>query len=166
MKKQYSSQLSMLFAMSLTWASLEKAHAVDLVPMGKALAGVLGTQKAFKKSIGETTFFYSKDGKGKADRVAFIEKNVWQNSCTHSWIVGIGKDGKVTQIVAQEQQCPHARPSSQASFLDQYTGKGPADVAKLKGQINTLAKATGSCELATDAVIHAITTYQKIQGQI
>jgi thiamine biosynthesis lipoprotein len=161
-----SKPTSLMIATALAWCSLEQAHAVDLVPLGTALQTVLGTKSAFKKPLGETTVFYSKDKAGRADRVAFIEKNIWQKSCTHTWIVGIGRDGRVTQVVAQEQQCPHAKPSAADSFLDQYKGKGPADVAKLKGDVSTIAKATGSCELATDAVSQAITTYQKIKGKM
>lgn len=157
---------SVILASALIWCSLEQARAVDLIPLGTALQGVLGTKSAFKKTVGDSTFFYSKDSAGRADRVAFIEKNVWQKSCTHTWIVGIGRDGKVTQVVAQEQQCPHAKPSAADSFLDQYKGKGPADVAKLKGDVSTIAKATGSCELATDAVSQAIGEYQKLKGKI
>ena len=164
--KPQNKPLSLLLATAVAWATLEQAHAVDLVPMGKALVGVLGTPKAFKKVIGDATFFYSKDAAGKADKVAFVEHNVWQKTCTHTWIVGIDKSGKVSQVVAQEQQCPHAKPSAADSFLDQYKGKGPADLAKLKGEVSTIAKATGSCELATDAVVHAVTAYQKIKGQI
>jgi thiamine biosynthesis lipoprotein len=159
-----SSTPSLLAASALLWATLEQAHAVELVPMGKALVGVLGTPKAFKKTVDDATFFYSKDAKGGMDKVAFIEKNTWQKQCTHTWIVGMGKDGKITQIVAQEQQCPHAKPAAAESFLEQYKGKGPADVGKLKDDVNTIAKATGSCELATEAAIHAINSYKKIAG--
>lgn len=157
---------TLALAAAILWSTLEQAHAVDLVPLGQALTKVLGTTKAFRKSISGATYFYSKASDGKADRVAFIEKNVWQKSCTHTWIVGVGRDGKVTSVIAQEQQCPHAKPAAAASYLSQYSGKGPADVSKLKGDVNTIAKATGSCDLATDAVIHSVTTYQKIKGQL
>jgi hypothetical protein len=154
---------SFLLASVSLWATLEQAHAVDLVPMGQALIKLLGTPKAMTKKVDGATAVYAKDGKGKV--VAFIEKNVWNAQCDHTWLVGIGKDGKVTQVVAQNQQCPHAKPSAAESFLDQYKGKGPADVAKLKSDATTIAKATGSCELASDAVVHAVNSYQKIKGQ-
>jgi thiamine biosynthesis lipoprotein len=156
-----------LFATTVSlWALLEQAHAVEIEPMGKALLAVLGTPKAFKKTVGDVSYYYSKNAAGKTDKVVFIQKNVWQKSCSHTWVVGVNKDGKITQIRAQEMQCPHAFPAKAASYLDQYKGKGPADLAKLSGEVTTIAKATGSCELATDAVKQSITTYQKIKGQL
>ena len=56
-----STPLSLILASAMLWASVEQAHAGDLVPMGKALVGVLGTPKAFKKTIGDSTFYYSKN---------------------------------------------------------------------------------------------------------
>ena len=80
--------------------------------------------------------------------------------------MGVDKEGKVTEVRAQEMQCPHAFPAKAASFLDQYKGLGPADVESLKGKVNTIAKATGSCDLATDAVKASITKFQEIKGQL
>jgi hypothetical protein len=134
--------------------------------MGKSIMAMIGTKDATKKTFPGTTAIYDKKANGKPKVVAFVEKNTWQTTCAHTWIVGIGADGKVTQVVAQEQQCPHAKPAAAASFLEQYKGKGPADTAKLKDNVTTIAKATGSCELATEAVVHAITTYQKVKGTL
>ncbi len=157
---------SLIVAITLS-ALIEKAQAVDIEPLATALLGVVGNPKVVKKTISGSTIVFAKNAKGKAEgTVAFIEKNLWGTNCTHTWIIGIGKDGKVTQVRAQEMSCPHAFPAKEASFLDQYKGKGPADLAKLNGDIETKAKATGSCELATEAVKKAVTGYQKIKGQI
>ena len=101
------------------------------------------------------------------ERVAVIEKGIYQPSCTHTWAVGLdGKTGAVTEVRVVEMSCPHAFPAKAASYLEQYKGKGPADVAKLDSQIQTIAKATGSCRLTTEAVSRAITGYSKAKGQL
>jgi thiamine biosynthesis lipoprotein len=163
-KKSNATQLILVTA--LLWGMTEQARAVDLIPLNKALEGALGTSKAFRKTIGDATFFYSKDAAGRPARLAFIEHNTWQKSCSHTWVVGIDRAGRVVRVIAQEQQCPHAKPSAADSFLDQYKGKSPADAAKLRDSVNTIAKATGSCELATDAVTHVLNTYTRIKGQL
>jgi thiamine biosynthesis lipoprotein len=162
-----TTRASLIVVSTLLWATLEQAHAVDLVPMGKALMKYTGSPKAMSKKVDGATAVYAKDAQGKVKfPVAFIEKNVWNAQCDHTWIVAINPDGKVAEVVAQNQQCPHAKPSAANSFLDRYKGKGPADVQKLKGEIDTIAKATGSCNLATDAVIHAVNSFQKIRSQL
>jgi hypothetical protein len=149
------------------WLTIESAQAVQIEPLGKALKTLLRTAKVFRKSEGNQTLFYSKTSNGKPERVAFIEKGIYQPNCTHTWAIGIDpSSGKVTEVRPVEMSCPHAFPTRSASFLDQFKGKGPADVAKLSNQIQTVAKATGSSRLATDAVKRAITGWQKIKGQL
>ena len=70
----------------------------------------------------------------------------------------------ITQVRPIEMACNHAFPTKAAGYLDQYKGKGPADAAKLSADIATIAKATGSCNLATDAVKRSITTWQSLKG--
>lgn len=146
------------------WSALElsEARAVEIEPMGKALQALLGTPKVFKKGA---NVFYAKNAAGKASAVAVIEKGIYEPNCTHTWAVGIDPaTGKVTQVRALEMSCPHAFPCKAASFLDQYRGKGPADVAKLDSQINNVAKATGSAKLTTAAVQRSIEAFQKLKG--
>ena len=99
--------------------------------------------------------------------MAFIQKGIYEPNCTHTWAIGIDpKTGKVTQVRVIEMSCPHAFPTKADSFLDQFKGKGPADAATLDSSIATIAKATGSCKLATDAVKRSIVDFNQVKGQI
>lgn len=149
----------------------KEAVAVEFEQLGKAVAGVLGTTKAFKKTIpsGKTKVdvFYSKDAAGKANKYAFIEKGIYEPNCTHTWVIGVdAATNKVDSIRVVEFSCQHAYPTRAASFLDQYKGKGPADAKKLDSDVMNIAKATGSCMLTTDAVKRSITNAQRLKGKI
>jgi hypothetical protein len=151
------------------FATLQQAGAVEFEPLGKALTTLLKTTKAFPKKakVGnkDAEAFYAKGSGGTPAAVAFDEKGIYEPNCTHTWAIGIDpKSGKVTQVRVIEMSCNHAFPTNKPNFLDQFKGKGPADVAKLDGQIDTIAKATGSSKLTTDAVKHAIVAYQKMKG--
>lgn len=157
-------------ALGLTLA-LEQAQGAEFEKLGKAVQAILGTPKAVQKKIPVNAKYtahviYSKSAAGKPDKLAFIEKGIYEPNCTHTWAIGLDSAGKVTQIRVIEMSCPHAFPTKTESFLGQFTGKGPADVAKLDGEIQTVAKATGSSKLTTDAVKRAITTYAKHKGQL
>lgn len=102
-------------AVAMTLSTLGQANAVELQPLGKILISVLGTSKAFQKKIGDAIYYYSKDASGKIDRVAFIEKNTWQDSSIHTWIVGVGPNGRVTRVVAQERPTPDSESSAESS---------------------------------------------------
>lgn len=148
------------------WFSLENAHAVQIEPMGKALLNLLKTPKVQQKKTqvegADVEVYYVKDG-SKVTRAAFIEKGIYEPNCTHTWAIGIdGRTGKVLQVRPIEMSCPHALPTKTDAFLGQYVGKGPADAAKLDAKIQTIAKATGSSQLATAAVKRAIKNYVKL----
>jgi hypothetical protein len=153
--------------------SIESARATEFEPMGKAVAGLLGTTKAFKKVVAgsngvdaSTTVFVSKDASGRADKLVFIERGIYQPNCSHTWAIGINAHtGTVEGIHVIEMSCPHAFPTHTDSYLEQYKGKGPADAAKLEGQIDTIAKATGSCNLTTAAVKRSIQSAQANTGK-
>ena len=150
---------------------VDQVHAAEIEPMGKALAALLGTTKVFKKSLdvgGRTAdIYYSKSPQGKVERVAFIEKGIYEPNCTHTWAIGIAPaTGKVTEVRAIEMSCPHALPTKSSSFLGQFKGKGPADAAQLDKTIDTIAKATGSCKLAAQAVSRSIVGFSKIGGKL
>jgi FAD:protein FMN transferase len=165
--KKIGAPLTTLFLASTCWLVMEQAKAAEIEPMGKAIMAVLGTPKAQKKVVGDTTLFYAKDASGHVTTAAFIQSGVYEPNCGHKWVVGIdGKTGTVTQVRPIEMACPHAFPTKAASFLDQYKGKGPADAAKLDSEIATVAKATGSCKLTTEAVKKSITTYQQVKGTL
>lgn len=144
--------------------------ATEFEKLGDAIAKALGTTKVFKTSakLGKETIsvFYSKDTKGKADRYAVLQTGIYEPNCTHTWVVGLASNGNVETIRVVEMSCPHAFPTRQASYLDQYRGKGPKDLKTLKNEIHTVAKATGSSQLTTDAVMKSITAVQSLKGKI
>lgn len=90
------------------------------------------------------------------DRLVVIQKRIYEPDCTHTWAIGLDSKAKIREIRVTEMSCSHAYPTRKAGFLDQFDGKGPADVKSLPDQINTIAKATGSSNLTTDAVQVAI----------
>jgi len=152
-------------------AHLESAQAVEYEKLGSAIQKALGTGKAFRTWTTvfgkKTEVFYAKSSDGKATKFAVLEKRIYEPNCSHTWIIGLdAASASVEQIRVVEFGCPHAEPTKQASFLDQFKGKGPADVKTLKSDIHTIAKATGSSELATDAVISAITAAGMLKGKI
>jgi hypothetical protein len=156
-------QILTLIALFLFVVKIETVTASEFQPLGKAIATVLGTSKALKHDAA----FYAKDAQGKASRIAFVEKRLWGENCTHTWVVGVdAAKSTITGIEAVEMSCPHAFPTKASSYLEQYIGKGPTDVATLDKTVDTIAKATGSSRLCTDAVKHAITEAGKLKGKI
>jgi hypothetical protein len=147
------------------------ALAVEIEPAGKAISAILQTTKAFKKTMQvdgkPVSFFYSKDASGKVAEVVFIEHGTYEPNCTHTWAIGMNPDSQtVTEVRVIEMYCPHAFPTKSSAFLDQFKGKGPADVATLDTKVTTVAKATGSSNLAIGAVKRSIVTLQKIHGSL
>lgn len=130
------------------------AYAGEFEKMGTAVERALGTKKAKKKSMkidGKDAVVFYTEG---AQKIAVVQKGIYEPDCSHTWVVGIdGKSLKVDQIRVVEMSCPHAFPTNKASFLDQYKGRGPASVKTLKDEITTIAKATGSSNLTTEAVV-------------
>lgn len=149
---------------------LDSALGVEFEKLGSAVEKALGTGKAFQTTVKikgkPTTVFYSKNGAGKAAKYAVIQKGIYEPNCTHTWVVGVNNNAEVEQIRVVEMSCSHAFPTKEASFLEQYKGKGPAAVSKLKGDIHTIAKATGSCDLTTEAVVTSITLVDKLKGKL
>lgn len=157
-----------LFAMEL---SRGIAYATEFEPLGQAVAASLGTKKAFKKSFAfekkPLDVFYAKDGAGKATKLAFVQKGVYEPNCTHTWIVGVdASSGKVSGVRVVEMSCPHAYPTKTESFLGQFKGKTFADASKLKNDITPIAKATGSANLAIEAVRKSLVAASKLKGKI
>jgi len=132
------------------------AHAVEFEKLGTAVAKALGTKKAFRTTVSiggdEVPVFYAKGAGGHPTRYAVVQKRVYPPNCSHTWVVGVEPSGTITDVRVVEMKCPHAFPAQKASFLEQYRGKGPADVKTLKSDIHGIAKATGTCELTSDAV--------------
>lgn len=137
---------------------LDTASAVEFQPLGSAVAKVLGTTKAFQKKLGgPQSVFYSKDPAGHVQYVAVVEKGIYEPACTHTWVVGLdAKTARVRGIEVVEMSCQHAYPTRAASYTDQYKNVGPAELATLDKKIQTIAKATGSSVLLTDAVKRSV----------
>jgi hypothetical protein len=149
---------------------LDSALGVEFEKLGTAVEKALGTGKAFKTTVKmkgkATTVFYAKNAAGKASKFAVVQNGVYEPNCTHTWVVGINESAQVEQIRVVEMSCSHAFPTKEANFLGQYKGKGPAATSKLKGDIHTIAKATGSSDLTTEAVVTSITLVDKLKGKL
>ncbi len=152
---------------SAIFAQVEYASAVEFEKLGNAVASALGTKSVFQGSATvdgkKVDYFYSKNAAGKPENYAFIQKELYQTgNCTHTWVMSVNAVKKTLKnIRVVEMKCNHAFPAKQPSFLDQYIGIGPANLAKL-GEINNITGATGTCELTTKAVKRSITAASKI----
>lgn len=148
---------------------VDRAVGVEIESLKSALKATLSPIKAATKkqmTYHKQTFEVYFD-KASKEKFAVVQKRIYDPNCTHTWVIGIeGKTGQVSGIRIVEYSCPHAKPATTASYLDQYKGKGPADVKTLKGDISTIAKATGTCDLTTDAVITAIESVEMIKKTI
>lgn len=146
------------------------AGAVEIEPLGKALTTILGTPKVSKKVIKvagkDVAVFLAKGADGKIKKAAFVEKGIYEPDCTHTWAVGIDADSSsVSEVRVVEMKCPHAFPTKASSFLEQFKGKGPADVEKLVEGVDVVAKATGSSKLAAEAVKRSIQAFEVAKSQ-
>lgn len=146
---------------------VDRGCAVQIESLASAIKRILGPIKtAAKKPLTHGTekfdVYYDKASK---NRFAVVQKRIYQTgNCTHTWVIGIdAQTSSVTEVRMVEYSCPHAKPAAKQSYFDQYRGKGPADVQTLKTDIASIAKATGSCELTTDAVITAIESVDKLK---
>ena len=115
MKKDLTSKLTVFAAVTLTCMHIEMARASELEPMGKAIASILGTTKAFKKVLNDgnsnVDVYYSKGANGKAEKVVFIEKGLYLSDCTHAWAIGLNAaTNKVTEVRLLEMGCPTLNP--------------------------------------------------------
>ena len=148
---------------------IETASAVEIEKKGKALSTVLGSTKVSQTKVNidgkDIPVFYTKGSDGKAERLAFVQEGLYPPNCSHTWVVGVEK-GKVTQVRVVEMECPHAFPTKEVSFLSQFEGKAIKDGANLDKDIKNIAKATGSCKLAIDAVKRSLKGAEKLAGQI
>ena len=167
MKPQLRSSLLIL----TLWIALDTTTATDFEKLGTAIQNALGTAKAFKTtaSVGKKSHdvYYSKGASGKAEKLAVIQKGIYEPNCTHTWVITVdAKSSKVEQVRVVEMSCPHAFPAQKAAYLAQYKGVGPAAVKTLRDEVKTIAKATGSCNLTTDAVVVAIGAAENLKGKI
>lgn len=153
------------------WLCLDDARAVEFEKKGSALEKALGTKKAFKTTTQidgkPTDVFYAKGADGKATRLAIVQQRIYEPNCTHTWVIGIdAKSGAVDGVRTLEMSCPHAFPCNKPSFLDQYKGKTIAQAKTLSDEVQTIAKATGTSQLTTEAVVVALRAAQSVKGKI
>lgn len=151
---------------------VERGMATEFEKQNAALAKALGALKGVKKktvslsgagldravaSTDAAEVYAVKEG-SSIKKIAVVQKRTYEPNCSHTWVIGINpKKLQVEQIRVVEMSCPHAFPCNAASYLDQYKGVGPANLKTLRGKVDTIAKATGTSNLTTDAVITAVT---------
>lgn len=138
---------------------VDQGFSVEIESLKSALKAALGPVKSATKQTvthNDQTFDVYYD-KAALVNYAVVQKRVYPPNCTHTWVVGINAKKKtVNKIRIVEFSCPHAKPATTASYFEQYMGKGPTDLESLKGSVSTIAKATATCDLTTDAVITAV----------
>jgi hypothetical protein len=162
--KNVGKNLYSAIAIITLWTMVETSFAGEIEPLKTALISLLGKVKV-QHGTSEGLDYWFKDG-GRAPRVVFIEKNIYPPNCSHTWAVGIDSaTGKVASVHPLEMGCPHGYPAKSKTFLMQFQGKGVADLKALDG-IDTIAKATGTCKLAADAVKKSLKDFQKVKGKI
>lgn len=160
-------------AVFFLWWSLS-AGAAQFEKQSVALKKLLGPGQILKKTVAlkdseldrkiagsfhHELYYARRDGSATA--MAIVEKRIYEPNCSHTWVVGINpKSFAVTEVRVVEMSCPHAFPCKENSFLDQYKGVGPAQLEKLRGQVDTIAKATGTSQLTTDVVVTAVKVAQ------
>jgi len=161
-------KLTIIAALAL---HLDQSVATEFEKQAVALGRALGATKGIKKksvslsgagldrsvaSTDSADVYAVKEG-STVTKIAVVQKRTYEPNCSHTWVIAINpKKLKVEQVRVVEMSCPHAFPCKEASYLDQYKGTGPADLKKLKGKVDTIAKATGTSNLTTDAVITAV----------
>jgi hypothetical protein len=165
MKKAGKGLYSALAIISL-WTVIERASAGEIEPLKTALISMLGKVQVQHEGGDGMDYWKPKAGKGKAGRVVFIERNIYPPNCTHTWAVGIdAKTGRVVGVHPLEMGCPHGYPAKSKDFLSQFQGKGFSDIRTLDN-IDTIAKATGTCKLAAGAVKKSLNEYQRVKGKL
>lgn len=157
----------------LMLALVERATAAEFEKVGSAIGNALGTKLVFQKKMknaagADMTVYFSKNASGNPAKVAFVEKGLYNpGACTHTWVISLEYATQtVSDVRVVEMSCTHAHPTRAASYTAQYKGKGPAQVSKLKEQIKTIAKATGSSDLMTEAVQRSITNATAVAGKL
>lgn len=165
-----SPQRSLVIALLLI--RLEGAYGVEFEPLGNSVAKALKTDKVFpvkekgrRLAVGGVPEFFKDDHGKNSKKIALIERGLYPPNCTHTWVISLdSKKLKVDQIRVVEMSCPHAFPTKEGNFLDQFKGRGPAEATKLSKLVTVVAKATGSSELTVKAVQSAIRRAEQKKG--
>lgn len=149
-------------------------HAASFTPLSGALKQVLPAgQKAFKTKFvmtgdqakllngyGHGDFleddavdvYYTKDAAGKVSGVAVqIQEYLVRWKSSHTWVVGLTPDGKLTGIAMVELTDKYAFPLAKPDFLKQFPGKDPGQMALGKG-MDGISGASESCQLLSSSL--------------
>lgn len=148
--------------------AIDQGMCVEVESLKSAIKATLGPIKAAaKRSVthNNQTFDVYFD-KTRPTQFAVVQSRVYPPNCTHTWVIGLNDKAVVKNIRMVEYSCPHAKPATKKSYFQQYMGKGPADVMSLKSSIQTIAKATGSCDLTTDSVVTSIEAIAKVKSTL
>ncbi|HOX53505.1 MAG TPA: FMN-binding protein [Fibrobacteria bacterium] len=100
--------------------------------------------------------YYTKDDKGQVSGTAvhLVEYLVrWKS--THTWVVGLAPDGKLTGISVVELTDKYAFPLGEAGFLKQFAGKAPPQSLYGKG-MDAVSGASASCQLLSSSIQRAV----------
>lgn len=158
-------------------AATASLHAATYSTLSAALKQLLPAgQKAFKtkfvateaqakalNAYGEGDFregdafdvYYSKDAQGKVSATAVqLEEYQPKWKSTHTWVVGIGADGKLTGVAVLELTDKYTFPLAQPGFLKQFVGKPAAQIGLGKG-MDAVSGASESSQLLAESIHRA-----------
>ena len=144
------------------------SEGVQFEKLGSAIASVLGTTKASKKTVSvrgeKTDVYYSKKGAAPS-AFAVVQTGLYPPDCTHTWVVGLDAKKRISKIRVVEMSCSHAHPTRENSFLNQFVGKGVADARVVRsvdyGNLHLQARRT----VAWRSVLSPIFTIFTIDDQ-
>lgn len=103
----------------------------------------------------EFDVFYTKDASGKVSGVAVhLSEYLVRWKSSHSWVVGLTPDGRLTGVAVVELSDKYAAPLADAAFLKQFAGKTPTQVGYGKG-MDAVAGASESCQLLSSSLQRA-----------
>lgn len=103
----------------------------------------------------EFDVYYTKDAQGKVSGTAIqlVEMQPkWKSS--HTWVIGIGSDGKLTGVSILELTDKYTFPLAQPVFLKQFPGKPAAQIGLGKG-MDAVAGASESSALLAASIKRA-----------
>ena len=108
------------------------------------------------------TLYYAKDESGKVTGMAMeMTEILLKYSASHTWVIGVGPDLRLTGVSMVEITNDHAYGLSSKAFQAQFAGKDPAALRLGKG-VDAVSGATDSSQLLIDSaqkVLYLISQY-------
>lgn len=103
----------------------------------------------------EFDVYYTKDAQGKVSCTAVqLEEMLAKWKSSHTWVIGIAADGKLTGVSILELTDKYTFPLAQANYLKQFPGKPAAQLAVGKG-MDAVAGASESAVLLSASIRRA-----------